>query len=115
VSKKPLTVRSVSQIPAAIRKLWGSPPIRRSDDPDDYWKLAGAIAGNVEPASMIEWIYLKDIVDCTFDIRWLRKCKASLIAPQRTDRDDFVDNLPSFGESRSPAGAHRSAADGIHP
>ena len=59
MSKKPLTVRSVSQIPAAIKKLWGSPPIRRSDDPDDYWRLACAIARDVEPASVIEWLYLK--------------------------------------------------------
>ena len=84
----------MSQIPAAIKTLWGLPPIRRSDDPDDYWKLACAMARDFEPASIIGWIYLKDIVDCTFEIRWLRKCKASLIAPQRTDRYDFIESLP---------------------
>jgi len=96
VPKNALTIRSVSQIPAAIERLWGSPPILRPKTADDYWKLACLIAGDVEPASTIEWMYLKDVVDCTFEIRRLRKCKAWLSEPHRTDRYGFIDILPSL-------------------
>ena len=50
-------------MPAAIKKLWGPPPVLPSESQEDYWKLAVAMAQAVEPANGIEWIYLKDIVD----------------------------------------------------
>src|ERR1700730_11852134 len=79
MAKKQLIVRGLSQMPAAIKKLWGPPPVLTAEGQEDYWKLAVAMAQAVEPANGIEWIYLKDIVDYTWNIRELRKYQAQVI------------------------------------
>ena len=79
MAKKQLIVSGLSQMPAAIKKLWGPPPVLPSESQEDYWKLAVAMAQPVEPANGIEWIYLKDIVDYTWNIRELRKYQAQVI------------------------------------
>jgi hypothetical protein len=79
MAKKQLIVSGLSQMPAAIKKLWGPPPVLPSESQEDYWKVAVAMAQAVEPANGIEWIYLKDIVDYTWNIRELRKCQAQII------------------------------------
>ena len=66
-------------MPAAIRKLWGPPPILPSEDPEVYWKFAFAIAHSVDPGDAIVWILLKDLVDHSWEIRELRKHKAQII------------------------------------
>jgi hypothetical protein len=82
MAKKQLIVSGLSQMPALIRKLWGPPPIHRSEDPAVYWKLGLAMAEAVQPADPIEWMYLKDVVDYTWEIRRLRKYQVQLIAIQ---------------------------------
>jgi hypothetical protein len=69
-------------MPALIKKLWGPPPLLRSEDPAVYWKLGLAMAEAVQAADMIEWMYLKDVVDYTWEIRRLRKYQIELIAIQ---------------------------------
>jgi hypothetical protein len=82
MEKKQLIVSGLSQMPALIKKLWGPPPIPRAEDPAVYWKLGLAMAQAVLPADPIEWMYLKDVVDYTWEIRRLRKYKVELIAIQ---------------------------------
>ena len=82
MAKRQLIVRGASQMPALIKKLWGPPPIPRTEDPAVYWKLGQAMAEAVQPADLIEWMYLKDVVDYTWEIRRLRKYKVELIAIQ---------------------------------
>jgi hypothetical protein len=82
MAKKQLIVSGLSQMPALIRKLWGPPPIHRSEDPAVYWKLGLAMAEALQPADPIEWMYLKDVVDYTWEIRRLRKYQVQLIAIQ---------------------------------
>jgi hypothetical protein len=88
--KQQLIVKEMSQFPAVIRKLWGRPPILPSEDPEIYWKLAFAMAQAVEPANAIEWQYLKDFIDYTWEIRELRKHKAEVI---RVRQGWFLDGL----------------------
>jgi hypothetical protein len=82
MAKKQLIVSALSQMPAPVKKLWGPPPILRSEDPAVYWKLGLAMAEAVQPADSIEWMYLKDVVDYTWEIRRLRKYQVQLIAIQ---------------------------------
>jgi hypothetical protein len=82
MAKKQLIVSGLSQMPALIRKLWGPPPIHRSEDPAVYWKLGLAMAEAVQPADPIEWMYLKDVVDYTWEIRRLRKYQVQLVGIQ---------------------------------
>jgi hypothetical protein len=82
MAKKQLIVSGSSQIPALIKKLWGPPPIPRTEDWAAYWKLGLAMARAVQPADPIEWMYLKDVVDYTWEIRRLRKYQVQLIVLQ---------------------------------
>jgi hypothetical protein len=79
MAKRQLMVGALSQKPASIRKLWGPPPVLPSESQEEYWKLAMAMAQAVEPANGIEWIYLKDFVDYTWNIRELRKYQAQIV------------------------------------
>jgi hypothetical protein len=79
MAKKQLIIRGATQMPAAIKKLWGPPPVHQSESQEDYWRLAVAMAQAVEPANAIEWIYLKDVTDYTWNIRELRKYQAQII------------------------------------
>jgi hypothetical protein len=78
MAKKQLIVSGASQMPAAVRKLWGPPPILPNADPEVYWKLAAAMLRDVQPGNVVELMYLKDIVDDTWEIRELRTHKAQL-------------------------------------
>jgi len=79
MAKKQLIIRGATQMPAAIKKLWGPPPVHPSESQEEYWRLAVAMAQAVEPANAIEWIYLKDVADYTWNIRELRKHQAQVI------------------------------------
>jgi hypothetical protein len=78
MAKKQLIVSGASQMPAAVKKLWGMPPILRTADPEVYWKLAAAMFQDIQSANGVELMYLKDIVDDTWEIRELRQHKAQL-------------------------------------
>jgi hypothetical protein len=72
-NKKQLIVSALSQMPAAVKKLWGSPPILRTEDPAVYWKVGLAMAEAVQPADSI------DVVDYTWEIRRLRKFQVQFV------------------------------------
>jgi hypothetical protein len=84
MAKKQLIVSALPQMPAAVKKLWGSPPILRTEDPEVYWKLAAAMVQDVGPANVVELMYAKDIVDDTWEIRELRKHKAQRLMSKRS-------------------------------
>ena len=108
MAKQQLIVSGASQMPALIKKLWGPPPIPRTEDPAVYWKLGLAMAEAVQPADPIEWMYLKDVVDYTWEIRRLRKYKVELIAIQEKS------SLARPGRYSSPkrCGMGRAFCDG---
>jgi hypothetical protein len=99
MTKKQLIVRGATQMPAAIKKLWGPPPVHPSESQEDYWKLAVAMAQAVEPANAIEWIYLKDVADYTWNIRELRKHQARVIP---VEEEKYHHSHPSNRASNEP-------------
>jgi hypothetical protein len=78
MAKQQLIVSGASQMPDAVKKLWGLPPILPTADPEVYWKLAAAMFQDIQPANVVELMHLKDIVDDTWEIRELRRHKAQL-------------------------------------
>jgi hypothetical protein len=66
-------------IPSDIRKIWGEPPLLRNEDPETYEKLARQISQSVGPVDAIEWLWIKDILDLSWEIRRLRRFKTMLI------------------------------------
>jgi hypothetical protein len=98
MSKKQLAINEMSQFPAALKKLWGPPPILPSEDPEAYWKFALAIAEVVDPADAIMWLtFLKDFVDYSWEIRELRKHKAQLIV---VAKKNFLEENSDDDEAR---------------
>jgi hypothetical protein len=62
-------------IPAHIVELLGTAPLLEDEDPQQYQALLSEIARTVKPANVMEWLWVKDIVDLTWDTiryRWLK-------------------------------------------
>ena len=67
------------QIPADIEALLGTPPVLRHEDIEAYQTLRLQVARAVAPADVIEWLWLRDIVDLSWEIQRLRRFKTLLI------------------------------------
>ena len=59
--------------------LFAEPPLLGNVSIDDYLKLRDHFALAAKPATLIQWMLLKDYVDLTFEIRRERKAKVSII------------------------------------
>jgi hypothetical protein len=79
VMSKELTFKELSQIPADIQKMWGKPPVLPNEDLEAYNDHALAIANSVKPPDFIAWLYVKDILDNTWETIRLRRYKVQLI------------------------------------
>jgi hypothetical protein len=78
MAKNQVLVQASPKLTVNLRKLWGPPPIAACDNPDLYWQFAAAIVADLQPADMIEWTYVKEIVEYTWEARELRSHKAQL-------------------------------------
>lgn len=66
-------------IPEHIQCIFGPPPLIRGESSQDYHRLLAEIAASVAPTNIIEWIYVKDIVDLTWEIIRYRRAKSEVI------------------------------------
>ena len=66
-------------VPAEIRDMLGKPPLLATEDPNQYDALLTELAREVRPSDFIEWLWVKDIADLTWDIIRYRCIKASYI------------------------------------
>jgi hypothetical protein len=79
---------AVMAIPGDIREVWGDPPLLRNENLETYEKLAGQISQAVGPIDVIEWLWVKDILDLSWEIRRLRRFKTMLIELERADSEE---------------------------
>jgi hypothetical protein len=79
---------AVLAVPNNIRKIWGEPPLLRNEDPGIYEKLARQISQTVAPIDVIEWLWVKDILDLSWEIRRLRRFKTTLIELRRANTEN---------------------------
>jgi hypothetical protein len=63
--------------------MFGDPPLLRTEDPQHYFLLLRTIAQQTAPKNAIEWLWVKDVVDLTWEIRRLRKFRTALIEISR--------------------------------
>jgi hypothetical protein len=71
---------SLSPVPPdEVQALFGAPPLLRGEDIGLYNELMGQFAKIVEPKDMIEWWWVKDITDHSWEIRRLRRFKVLFI------------------------------------
>jgi hypothetical protein len=78
-------------IPAEVRALFGDPPILSTEDAKLYWSMLGQFAKCVEPQDIIEWLWVKDVVDLSWEISRLRRLKIDLIEIQREDENPEIE------------------------
>jgi|SRR5580704_779209 hypothetical protein len=62
---------AVMAIPEDIREIWGGPPLLRNESAETSEKLAGQISQAVGPIDVIEWLWVKDVLDLSWEIRRL--------------------------------------------
>src|SRR5258705_2345853 len=62
-------------VPAQVLALFGDPPLLRGEDDGVYYTLMEEFTKVVEPEGMVEWGWVIDITDHTWEIRRLRRLK----------------------------------------
>ena len=61
----------VREIPLSIKVLLG--PRLTTENPRRYWEMFEQFADAIAPRNMIEWLWLRDIVDFSWEIARLRR------------------------------------------
>src|SRR5260370_42105604 len=88
----------VSKVPPVIFEIFGKPPLLRSEDPEIYSLTLEQLAEAIEPKNIIEWCWVKDLADLTWEIKRGRRFKALLI-----------DNTVTMGLSGIASNGERAA------
>src|SRR5262249_53632157 len=70
---------ALAHVPTEIYNLLGKPPLLASEDPTRYEALLAALAHDVKPNDFIEWLWIKDTADLTWEIIRYRRINAALI------------------------------------
>ena len=78
-SRKESLFKSTSEV-LAPETIFGPPPVLPGEDASAYEALLACVSADVKPADIIEKIWVRDIVDHTWDIFRLRRIKVSLVS-----------------------------------
>jgi len=85
-----ISEKSLSLVPPVeVQALFGDPPLLRGEDIGLYNELMGHFAKLVDPKDMIEWWWVKDITDHSWEIRRLRRFKVLFV---EIGRDQLFEN-----------------------
>ena len=101
--------RSKSEV-LALETIFGPPPILPGEDTSAYDALLRRVSADVKPTDIIEKIWVRDIVDHTWEIfRWRRLVVSLAPEPPPTSlinelhRIERIDRLITVAESRRNA------------
>src|SRR5262249_49119151 len=88
-----------SNNPERARRLaWlGPPPLFEGEDAAAYDELSARIAGAMEPADIFEEIWVRDIVDCDWEVFRLRRLQAGWMTA--TACEAVMEGLGPLGRS----------------
>jgi len=93
-----------SLIPPEVQALFGHPPLLRGEDAGLHNKLMSQFTNLVAPKDMIEWWWVKDITDHSWEIRRLRRFKVLFVELRR-------DQMAHNREMLATVGADEDAED----
>ena len=88
-------------VPTDIEALFGDPPLLSTEDPNLYWDMFDRFAEFVDPKNIIEWLWLKDIVDLCWEIARLRRYRALLIERERESKNAEIDYAREHADDRN--------------
>jgi hypothetical protein len=77
LTKSPTNPTSAADRSAARLALFGPPPLIEGEDPAAYDELLVRISADVKPADILEDIWVRDVVDFTWEILSLRRLRAN--------------------------------------
>jgi len=87
-------------VPPDIEALFGDPPLLGTEDPNLYWDMFDRFAEFVDPKNIIEWLWVKDIVDLSWEIARLRRYRALLIERERESKNAEIDFAREHADDR---------------
>jgi hypothetical protein len=74
-------------VPPETAKLLGRRPLIEGESTEDYDARLGAFAEAISPANAVEWVWVKDITDATWELQRSQNARTKLLeAALRSDR-----------------------------
>lgn len=100
MSKKQPALARLS-MPESLEAILGPPPLLRYEDRGAYDALMAQVAASLEPRDTIEWICVKDVVECTWEIIRYHRFKATVIDSQIADQLNSLLSPPDISETET--------------
>lgn len=66
-------------VPKNIQTIFGKPPLVRGEESQLYDRVLEAVAEAMEPQDIIDWFYVKDVVDLDWEILRYRRFTSAMI------------------------------------
>ena len=88
---KKTTKRNDFVIPNDIAALFGYAPILKTEDEEIYWNCMERVVKCVVPQDIIEWLWIKDVVDLSWEILRLRRLKIDLVEIDRENQNARIE------------------------
>src|SRR5215203_5249120 len=70
-------------IPSEIVSLFNEPPLLPGEDAESYKRLLTGVSVSVEPKDVIEWLWVKDVVDLLWETQRLRRLRSAMLISSR--------------------------------
>jgi hypothetical protein len=67
-------------IPPSVREILADPPLLRGEDPAAYERLLGQLSAESGATGAVDWLFVKDVADLTWQIARLRRCVSAYMA-----------------------------------
>jgi hypothetical protein len=77
-TKLPAQKSSKDELPQNV-SLFGPPPLLEGENPAEYQDLFGRISAVIKPKDMLDEIWVRDVVDLTWEIQRTRRLKVALL------------------------------------
>jgi hypothetical protein len=88
-------------VPPDIKALFGVPPVLSTEDPNLYWDMFDRFAEFVDPKNIMEWLWVKDIVDLSWEIARLRRYRGLLIERERESKNAAIEYAREHADDRN--------------
>src|SRR5262245_43720448 len=90
-------------VPADIEALFGDPPLLSTEDPARYRDMLDRFAESIAPKNIIEWLWVKDVADLSWEIPRLRRYRALFIERERESKNAEIDYARKHANDRTPS------------
>jgi hypothetical protein len=90
-------VKPFRSLPADIQALFGDPPLLSTEDPARYRDMLDRFAECIAPRNIIEWLWVKDVADLSWEILRLRRYR-TLMIERRRESDARIEYAPEHAD-----------------